>query len=178
VSAYDFQIEEILREEEIEVAGNDDQVNPEYPAVISSVVYRDPKAALAWLERAFGFETAMLVEGEDGNDSQIHAEMDALGGPLFVGGQWSDRMRSPLEVGGSNTQFVRVRLDGGIDDHFARAREAGATVVEEPADQFYGDRTYRVLDPEGHMWVFFQKIRNMTLDEVADEGGVSIRMRS
>ena len=37
------------------------------PTLAVGVCYQDPRAALAWLERAFGFETTMVVEGEDGS---------------------------------------------------------------------------------------------------------------
>ena len=40
------------------------------------------------------------------------------------------------------------------DASYKRALAAGATSLMEPADQFYGDRTYRAIDPEGHMWYF------------------------
>ena len=32
------------------------------PTIGSLLWYRDPMAAIAWLERAFGFETRMVVE--------------------------------------------------------------------------------------------------------------------
>ena len=41
----------------------------------------------------------------------------------------------------------------------------GAVVLQEPEDQFYGDRTYRVLDPEGHMWTFAQHVRDVSRAE-------------
>lgn len=160
------------------MAEKGDQLHMGYPAVIPSVVYRDPKAAQAWLERAFGFETRMLIEGPGGDDSQIHLEMSAGEGVVFIGGRWSDRVRSPLDVGGANTVFLHVHLSDGIDAHFARARDAGATVLQEPKDEFYGDRSYHVLDPEGHTWVFGQTVRSMTVGEMEQEGGVTIRTSS
>ena len=36
------------------------------PSLISAVSYKDPRAALAFLEKAFGFELFMLIETEDG----------------------------------------------------------------------------------------------------------------
>lgn len=43
--------------------------------------------------------------------------------------------------------------------HFERAVQAGAVVLEKPADQPYGHRRYGVEDPEGHRWFFAQPIR-------------------
>jgi uncharacterized glyoxalase superfamily protein PhnB len=45
-----------------------------------------------------------------------------------------------------------------VDDHFARAEAAGATMLSEPEDQPYGERVYRVADLEGHRWMFAQPI--------------------
>jgi uncharacterized glyoxalase superfamily protein PhnB len=66
---------------------------------------------------------------------------------------------------GANTQTLHVQLPNGLDAHFARARAAGATIAQEPAEQFYGDRTYRALDVEGHMWTFAQHVRDVSRAE-------------
>lgn len=128
-------------------------------ALSASLTYRDPKGALGWLEKAFGFEIAFMVLDEDGNLG--HSTM-AFGASRFsVGGEWEAddmigeaRMRSPLSASGMNTQFMRVDLAGDLDAHCERARAAGARITQEPQDQFYGHRTYRALDPEGHVWSF------------------------
>ncbi len=48
-----------------------------------SVYYRDPKAALEWLSKAFGFETSMMIPDEEGG--VMHAEMRYGEGVMFVG---------------------------------------------------------------------------------------------
>jgi uncharacterized glyoxalase superfamily protein PhnB len=65
-------------------------------------------------------------------------------------------------VGGANTQCVHVHLPSGLDQHCERARAAGATIAAEPEDQFYGDRTYRAFDPEGHCWSFSVHVRDVS----------------
>lgn len=123
------------------------------------VFYKDPKSALAWLEQAFGFETTMLIEGPD-EAAVMHAEMSLDGqGRLIVGGEWTDHIRSPASVDRTNTQVTHIDVAGDIDAHCEQARAAGAVIVQEPEDQFYGARTYRALDPEGHMWTFAQTVR-------------------
>jgi uncharacterized glyoxalase superfamily protein PhnB len=58
---------------------------------VSSLAYVDPKAALAWLEKAFGFETTMLIESPDGNVNMMHAEMAFNGkGRFMLGGEWTE----------------------------------------------------------------------------------------
>ena len=90
---------------------------------------------------------------------------------------FDERHRSPASMGGVNTQSLHINLDGGLDERFARATAAGATVLREPADQFYGDRSCMVTDPEGHVWSFSQTIKTMSFDEMAKAGGVQVRAR-
>ncbi len=150
------------------------------PVVVPAVFYRDPLAALGWLEKAFGFETSLLVTDDDGNVG--HAEMSFRGGAIGIGGEWASpellgpaAMKSPLSIGGVGTQFVRIHLPEGLDAHCERARGAGARIVQEPADQFYGARTYRALDPEGHVWNFDQPAAELTIAEMEQASGLKIR---
>jgi uncharacterized glyoxalase superfamily protein PhnB len=117
----------------------------------SAVVYRDPKAALAWLEKAFGFELAMLLEDADGN--LAHSQM---------------------EFGDKNTQTVHIQIDGDLDAHCERARSAGAEIIAEPETQFYGDRTYRCRDPEGHIWTVSQTVKAVSREEAEAASGLKI----
>ncbi|MEO5723208.1 MAG: VOC family protein [Ilumatobacteraceae bacterium] len=132
----------------------------------SSVHYRDPKAALEWLQSAFGFEVTMAIEGPPGAPEMSHYEMSSAGqGRIMIGAEWADWVRSPANVGGANTQSVHVQLAGALDEHCRRAQAAGAEIVAQPEDQFYGDRTYRAVDPEGHCWTFSVHVRDVTRAE-------------
>jgi len=145
------------------------------PTLATGVYYRDPGAALKWLEAAFGFETTMVVNGPDG--SIAHSEMRLGDGMIMIGGEYDERHKSPMSIGGVNTHGIHVQLEDGIDAHYERARKAGAKVVRELADQFYGDRVYTATDPEGHDWSFGQTIKVMSNDEMAQAGGMAVRDR-
>lgn len=133
-----------------------------------SVIYQDPKAAMAWLEKAFGFETAIYIEGEDGGF--IHCQMRYGEALISIGQEWDAPFQSPLKLGGKNTQLTSIQTDEDCNAHCERARAAGAVIVMEPADQFYGDRTYRCIDPEGHHWSIGQTVeevyREMALERI------------
>jgi uncharacterized glyoxalase superfamily protein PhnB len=121
---------------------------------------------LEWLERAFGFEVTMAIEGPDGDPHMCHYEMSCEGrGRIMIGGEWMESVRSPASVGGVNTQSVHVQIASDVDEHYERARGAGATIVAEPEDQFYGDRMYRAADPEGHIWGFARRVREVSRAE-------------
>ena len=109
------------------------------PSLVSAVVYRDPKAALKFLEAAFGFELFMLIEDDQGNVA--HSEMRFGDAAIMIGFEWSDEYKSPASLGGKVTQSVHIQVAGDIDAHCERARAAGMEILMAPADQFYGDRT-------------------------------------
>ncbi len=135
------------------------------PAIRPLLWCQDPNAALAWLERAFGFETRMVVA--DGDDGVIHSESVFDNGMVIVVGPPRDKAVSPLTWGGRRTGSTHIQLTDGIDAHCERARAAGATITREPATQPYGDRVYVCEDPEGHQWSFGQTINPMSADEMA-----------
>jgi uncharacterized glyoxalase superfamily protein PhnB len=148
---------------------------PHRDQFVPSAYYRDPRAALAWLEKAFGFELTMLIEGPDGDPRVMHSEMSIGGkGRIMIGGEWADWARSPVSIGGANSCNVHVYLDADIDAHCERARAAGAEITMEPSDQFYGDRSYRCKDPEGHVWSFAQPIRQVSREEAEQSIGARI----
>jgi uncharacterized glyoxalase superfamily protein PhnB len=140
--------------------------------LVSALVYRDPRAALKFLEAAFGFELAMLIEDPAGNIA--HSEMRFGDHLVMVGSEWSDDHKSPASVGGKNTQTIHRNVDADVDAHCARARAAGFEILMEPADQFYGHRTYRCRDPEGHIWTVGQVVKPVTREEAEAASGLKI----
>jgi uncharacterized glyoxalase superfamily protein PhnB len=142
------------------------------PSFIPSLAYKDNRAALKWLQNAFGFEPSEVLTDAEGNI--VHAEMTHGDGVVMIGTEWADWTRSPASLDGKNTQRVHVRIERGIDEHCARARRAGARVVKEPEDQFYGDRTYIAADLEGHYWTFSQPVRDVSNEEMEQASGFKL----
>lgn len=144
------------------------------PSFSAALCYRDPKAALAWLERAFGFERALVVTTPEGDIA--HAEMKFGDSLVMIGGTWADFIASPEDTGDRNTQHVHVHLsdDADIDAHCEHARAAGADILQAPADAFYGDRVYRARDPGRHVWTFGKRVRDVTTDEMSAATGLTI----
>lgn len=145
----------------------------ERPTFAPLIWYQDPKAALAWLERAFGFETRLVVD--DGKGGVIHSEAWLDDGWVYVVGPPNGAAVSPAVFGGRNTQSVCVTLKADLDAHCERARAAGARIGREPADQPYGARVYTCLDLEDHPWSFDLPIKAMTTQETAAATGRTIK---
>ncbi len=150
----------------------------ERPAIVSTLFYRQPIAAMKWLEAAFGFETTNLLTDAQGRVA--HAEMSFQGCPINIGGEFGGpllggaQMKSPENLGGNGSQFLRVSLATGLDAHCARARAAGARITDEPQTQFYGARTYRALDLEGHVWNFSQTMEDVSGKQMERASGLKI----
>jgi uncharacterized glyoxalase superfamily protein PhnB len=143
--------------------------------LVSTLCYQDAKAALRWLEDAFGFEPSLVVLNDEG--ALLHSEMRFGESLLMVGQEAPPQARSPMSLGGTNTQKVHVQLASRIDEHCERARKAGAKILREPRTEFYGDRTYIAEDPEGHVWSFGQTVEVMSREQWNEMPGVTARIR-
>ena len=135
------------------------------PRITPYLYYEDVAAMLKWLAGAFGLRESFRMDGPDGKVA--HAEMRLGDGVVMMGRPGPD-YRNPNRLGGL-TQSLHVYVDD-VDAHFAHARRAGAKVIAEPADQFYGDRRYAAEDPEGHQWFFAQHVRDVSEEEMKRHG--------
>ncbi len=52
--------------------------------------------------------------------------------------------------------YAEIRADDDLDGRFRGCVERGATVVAEPTDQFFGARTFTVLDLDGYQLMLSQ----------------------
>jgi uncharacterized glyoxalase superfamily protein PhnB len=118
------------------------------------LLYEDVGAALSWLAPAFGFrEYGEKISDPDGKVR--HAAM-ALNDSLIMMGCPGPEYQNPKRLG-HVTQNLYVRVDD-VDRHYEQAKKAGARILQEPEDMFYGDRRYGAEDLEGHHWYFAQQI--------------------
>ncbi|TNE62650.1 MAG: aminotransferase [Alphaproteobacteria bacterium] len=139
-----------------------------WPRISSAVMYQDAAGMIDWLCKAFGFEVRLRVEAEDG--SIQHSELTYGDGVIMVSTErkgaeprFGMPLVSPKTVGG-NTQTLMIYVDDA-EAHCATARAAGATIVSEPEIHDYGpeywtDRSYGALDPEGHVWWITERVRD------------------
>ena len=131
------------------------------PRISPYLYYEDVASALDWLSRAFGFRERHRIGAPGGK--VMHAEMALDDGVIMMGHPGSD-YRNPKRLG-QTTQNIYVYVDD-VEAHFQRAKAAGAKILEEPKDQFYGDRRYGAEDPEGHQWYFAQHVRDVAPEDM------------
>jgi uncharacterized glyoxalase superfamily protein PhnB len=133
------------------------------PATVAPVlVYADVRAAVAWLEVALGFEERVRIG--DAHRAQMRVGTD---GAIVVAEARGDQVEPSAGV---VTHLVKVRVSD-VDAAFARARDAGGRVLEEPRTWEYGERSCLLEDPGGHRWELTQTVRDVAPEEW---GGVAI----
>jgi len=118
----------------------------------------DATASLTFYAQAFGFKPGVTISAPDGK--VIHAVMHcgrAVAVMFSPEGTWSGTMKTPAHSGAENpiTMYVRYAEVDALAD---RARAAGATILTEPTDMFWGDRIARIADLDGYVWCFASKI--------------------
>ena len=124
-------------------------------AITPYLYYEDVGQALKFLTKAFGLRKfGAQVRQRDGKLN--HAAMK-FGEDLIMMGCPPAGYQNPKKLG-QTTQSLYINVND-VDQHFARAKKAGAKIIEEPADTEYGHRRYGAEDPEGHQWYFAQEIR-------------------
>jgi uncharacterized glyoxalase superfamily protein PhnB len=146
-----------------------DQETPPVPAIVPMLAYEDAGATIDWLCRAFGFRERTRMADENGVVG--HAELELGAGVIYLAQPTPDYRgpRRHAESCQAARKWLSVPyvIDGvhvvvdDVDEHFRRAREAGAEILSEPQDEPYGERIYRVADIEGHRWMFAQPIAAM-----------------
>lgn len=124
--------------------------------VIPVLTYPDVRAAVDWLVSAFGaVEHVRIGEG--------HRAQMGIGDGAFVVAEPAANRCAPT-FGEPVPVAIMVRVEDARA-HCARARSAGATILNPPTDHIYGERQYSVEDLAGHQWTFTESIADLAPEE-------------
>ena len=134
--------------------------------IVPFIGYEDAAGAIDWLGRAFGFRENREERYEEGG-AITHAELVLDGATVYLSTP-ADYV-SPLRLRESSELARRAYdnpwvIDGyfvevdDVDAHHTRAVAAGARVLREPGEPGIGFRVYTAEDPEGHRWMFGQRM--------------------
>jgi PhnB protein len=124
---------------------------------------RGAAAAIDFYTQVFGAKEVFRLVEPGGRVG--HAQLRLGPATLMVSDEYPEqRIMSPLAFDG-NGSLIHLQVDD-VDLLAAKATAAGATMISEPADQFYGERSCRLRDPFGHEWMLGQHIEQITQDEM------------
>lgn len=127
-----------------------------YRSVTPYLLVERADALLDFTRRAFDAEERTRMDRPDGTVG--HAEIVIGDSVVMVGEAGGDWPAMPASL------HVYVE---DCDATYARALEAGGTSVQEPADQFYGDRSSGVRDPVGNVWWIVTHVEDVPEEEMA-----------
>ena len=133
--------------------------------VTPHLIMNDAAKALDWYKKALGAEEVARAPGPDGRI--MHAEI-RIGDSLIMLNDEMGGAKSPKAFGGSPVSLWIYVED--CDALISRAVAAGATVPPGPmgavADQFWGDRSGTIIDPEGFTWTIATRKEDLTTEEI------------
>lgn len=143
-----------------------------YESAVPYLTCRDAAKAIEFYQRAFGATEHMRMASPDGRIG--HAELSIVGARIMLSDEHPEmQIVSPQALGGTP-----VGIHIYVEDVDALARQAvaaGATMVREPADQFYGDRSTTLEDPYGHRWYFATHKEDLSPEEIARRGAEAMK---
>lgn len=134
--------------------------------VMPSLAVADIERSMRFYEEVLGFEPTWALPGPDGkpvHGGARHGSAEFMFGTL----DWvdpADRDR----LGKGVSFYVMVDDATDIDAAFAKAKAAGATVVHEPTDQFWGCRDWAVADPDGYVVILAKETRTVSPEEMQE----------
>lgn len=136
----------------------------QYGAVTAMLTVSDIKAAVAFYQKALGFtRRGSIMNGPDGKP--MHAELRLRDTTLMLGPEnLQAGMRGAKSIGATPvTLYITTE---NVDKVVAKAVKLGAKLVGSVMDQFWGDRTGTIVDPEGNTWMISTHVAEPTPQEM------------
>ena len=124
---------------------------------------RDANAAMEFYKQAFGAVEEFRLSEPNGRIG--HAELKFGSFTVMLSDEYPEYgIQGPEAFGGTGSS-VHLHVED-VDAMTKRAADAGAKVIMEPKDQFYGERASKVLDPFGHEWLLGSHIEDVPPEEM------------
>jgi PhnB protein len=141
-----------------------------YPQLCASITTRDTLSAIEFYKQAFGAKVRMCLKEPGGKVG--HAELEIGSGLLMMADKYEGFNNTPDDTGGKSTVVLHLYVED-VDATLDRAVAAGAKLTMPAKDQFYGDRTGRIVDPFGHVWAIATHIADVTVEEMEKQMSAS-----
>ena len=136
-----------------------------YHSLTPYLAVEDAAKAIDFYKEAFGAEETIRMPGPDGKIA--HAELQIGDSKLMLSDPMpQSSVRPPSERGGT-TASIFMYVDDA-DATFDQATAAGADVVMQLEDMFWGDRFGTLSDPFGHVWSVATHKEDLSEEEMAE----------
>src|SRR5882672_10625991 len=132
------------------------------PVVMPMLVCRDVGAEIDFCKTTFGAVELGRRPGPDGNVA--HAALTINGAMIMIEAEWPSLASRAPQPDGSSPVVIYVYVEN-VDAVVERAVAAGAKILLPVKNQFWGDRTGRIIDPSGHVWTISTRIEETSSEE-------------
>lgn len=136
-----------------------------YHTLTPYLAVEDAARAIDFYQEAFGATELLRMPAPDGKIA--HAELQLGDSKLMLSDPFEQSQVQPPSTRGGPTASVFMYVED-VDSTFAQAKSAGATVVSELEDMFWGDRFGTVADPFGHVWSLATHKEDLSEEEMAE----------
>lgn len=124
---------------------------------------RNANEAIEFYKAAFGAVEEFRMSEPNGRVG--HAELKFGPHTVMVSDEYPEYGVSGPESGRPTGSSIHLHVDD-VDAFTEQAVSAGATLTMKPADQFYGERSSKVVDPYGHEWYLGSKIEDVSREQM------------
>ena len=132
------------------------------PVVMPMLVCRDASAELDFCKTTFGAVELVRRPGPDG--TVAHALVTIGPAMVMIEGEWPTLASRAPQSDGSSPVVIYVYVED-VDKVIERGVAAGAKVLLPVKNQFWGDRTGRIVDPSGHVWTISTRVEETSSDQ-------------
>jgi len=133
-----------------------------YNAVIPVLAFQGADAAIKWYVNNFGAKEKMKFNNPDGTIA--HAEITIGDNVIMLSEENPQYNSSPKTLKGNSVNLCIYVPD--VDAVVKKATGNGAKLLIETADQFYGDRSGRIQDPFGYVWIISSHTKDVSEEEM------------
>ncbi len=133
-----------------------------YNAVIPALAFKGADAAIKWYVNVFGAKEKMRFNNPDG--TVAHAEITVGDNVIMLAEENLQFNSSPKTLKGNSVNLCIYVPD--VDATIKKAVDSKAKLIKPAEDQFYGDRSGRVEDPFGYLWIISTHVKDVSEEEM------------
>jgi PhnB protein len=135
-------------------------------SLVPSLAVANIEESVRFYTEVLGFDVLFTLPGADG--SLAHASVGRGEASVMFGKLDPASAHDQGALGKGVVLYCTVDGNEDIDDYYRRVKDAGATVAQEPTDQFWGHRDWGIADPDGYL-IFVSKVtRTISAEEMQE----------
>jgi PhnB protein len=144
----------------------EEEQSPVMKSIIPSLSVASIEDSVRFYAEVLGFDVAFTMPGPDG--TLVHASVQRGDSALMFGRRDENNPHDQEPLGRGVILYATVADTEDIDAYFQRVKEAGAQVIQEPTDQFWGHRDWAIADPDGYHLYISKAVRTVSADEMRE----------